>query len=393
MTPAELRALFPTLEKYVWLNAAASSPTARPVFDAMQGHLAETMQSGDLGYHRWARFKEELRARLATHLHASPHELAFTQSTSFGFHVIGQMLKARGITEVLTLETEFPSTTLPMLYDGLTMRGVRRRPDGSYPLADIANAVTPRTGAIAVSVVQYASGYRVDLEGLAALCRDRDLVFCLNAAQGLGQVPLDVKRLGVSFLAATSHKWFMGGYGVGMLFIDDEWLRETQLPMGGWLSVAPHEQFQTWMHATREDDATGFTARGTRIRQEAGALEVGGGAWVGLYGVDAALTLHEQLGVENTLAHNVSLQQVLREGLRSRGFTPNTPDTPETLSGICVVPVQGDPAEVVRTLVREAQIVTTARGGGVRISTHAYNSAEDVEQLLRAIDRLGIKPG
>lgn len=392
MTPAELRALFPTLEKYTWLNAAASSPTPRPVYEAMERHLAETMASGDLGYHRWARFKEDLRTRLATFLNASPHELAFTPSTSFGFHVIAQMLKAKGITEVLSLETEFPSTTLPMLYDGLTMRGVRRRPDGSYPLADIAGALTPRTGAVAVSVVQYASGYRVDLEGLAALCRERNLALCLNAAQALGQVPLDVKRLGAAFLAATSHKWFMGGYGIGLLYIDDAWLREVQLPMGGWLSVAPHEQFQAWMHATREDDAAGFIARGTRIRQEAGALEVGGGAWVGLYGVDAALTLHEQVGVENTLAHNVALQRQLRAGLRARGFTPNSPDAPETLSGICVVPVKGDPAETVRTLVREAQIVTTARGGGVRISTHAYNSPTDVEALLAAFDRLAIEP-
>lgn len=383
----------PPLGHSAWLNAAASSPLPSPVYAAMEAHLRETRDTGDLHYPAWARFKEATRARLAAFIGASPRELAFTPSTSFGFHVIAQMLRSRGVREVLTLEGEFPSTTLPMLYDGLTLRGVRPRPDGSYPVADLEAALTPHTGAVAVSVVQFASGYRVDLEGVARLCRDKGLHLCLNAAQGLGQVPIDVHALGASFLAATSHKWFMGGYGMGCLFIRGDWLDEVRLPFGGWLSVEPEVQFQTWAHAQRTDDATGFTAVGTRFRRDAAALEAGGGAWVGLYGVDAALALHEQVGVANTLAHNLALQHHLRAGLRARGFVPNAPDDPATLAGICVVPVAGPPLEVVRALLREAKVATTARGGGVRISTHVYNTTDDVDRLLVALDTLGVKPG
>jgi selenocysteine lyase/cysteine desulfurase len=393
MTPAELRGQVPLLAQYTWLNAAASSPTPAPVFAAMERHLRETQQSGDLGYPGWARFKEATRARLAAFIGATPRELAFTPSTSFGFHVIGQLLKARGVREVVTLEGEFPSTTLPLLYDGLRLRGVRARPDGSYPLADVEAALTKDTGAIAVSVVQFASGYRVDLPGVARLCRERGLHLCLNAAQGLGQVPIDVKALNASFLAATSHKWFMGGYGVGSLYVRSDWLDEVPLPFGGWLSVEPAEQFKTWAHAHRVDDETGFTAVSTKFRKDASALEAGGGAWVGLYGVDAALALHEQVGVANTLAHNQELQRELRARLRARGFVPNAPDDDATLSGICVVPVQGDPLEVVRALIREAKVVTTARGVGVRISTHVYNTVEDIDRLMVALDGLGVKPG
>jgi cysteine desulfurase/selenocysteine lyase len=393
MTPLELRALVPAANTFTWLNAAASSPTPRPVLDAMTAHLAETAERGDLGYPKWAAFKEQARARLARFIGASPAEVAFTPSTSFGFHVIAQLLKARGVEEVLTLESEFPSTTLPLLYDGLRLRAARPRPDGRYTLEDLEAALTPRTRAVAVSVVQFASGFRVDLEGLARLCRARGLTLCLNAAQGLGQAPVDVHALGASFLAGTSHKWLMAGYGVGCLYVAREWLDEVPLPLGGWLSVAPHEQFDAWVHAARTSDAHGFTAQGTRFRREASALEAGGGAWVGLAAVDAALALHEALGVDATLAHNIALQLALRAGLRARGFAPNTPDEAASLSGICVVPVQGPPQDVVRALVREAGVVTTARGPGVRISTHAYNTREDVERLLTAIDRLGVRPG
>jgi selenocysteine lyase/cysteine desulfurase len=393
MTPADLRGLLPTLKHYTWLNAAASSPLPQPVYEAMERHLAQSRDSGDLQYPAWARFKEGVRARLAAFVGATPTEVAFTPSTSFGFHVVGRMLEARGVREVLTLETEFPSTTVPLLYGDLVLRGVRPRADGSYPLADLERALTPETGAVAVSVVQYASGYRVDLEGLAALCRDRGLALCLNAAQSLGQVPIDFSALGATFLAGTSHKWLMAGYGQGMLVIKKDWLESTPLPMAGWLSVQPQEQFQPFVHAERDEDEDGFTAWGTRIRKEASALELGAGSWVGLHGLNAALALHEAVGGTTTLGHNVALQLELRRRLRDRGFVPNSPDEPATLSGICVVKVKGDPTEVVRALVREERLVTTARGGGLRLSTHVYNTLEDVERLLAALETLGVKPG
>jgi len=392
LTPADLRALFPALKTHTWLNAAASSPICQPVADALRAHLDETVARGDLGYPRWIAFKEAVRARAARFIGAEAKELAFTPSTSFGFHVIAELLRARGVEEVLTLEAEFPSTTLPLLHRGLTLRGVRARPDGSFPLDDLAAALTPRTRAVALSVVQYASGFRVDLAGLAQLCRDRGLTLALNAAQALGQVPVDVKALGASFLAATSHKWLMGGYGTGLLYIRQDWLDSTPLPLGGWLSVELAELWKPFSGATRVDDATGFTAKGTRFRADAASLEAGGGSWLGFFALDAALELHERVGVPVTLAHNLRLQQQLRAGLRARGFVPNAPDAAAHGSGICVVPVQGAPEDAVRALIREAGVVTTPRGGGLRISTHVFNDESDVERLLAAVDRLRVRP-
>lgn len=393
MTPAELRAHFPILQNFTWLNAAASSPSPLPVYEAMSTYLRETVDQGDLRYPAWARLKDEVRARLARFIGATPSEVGFTPSTSFGFHVIAQMLKARGITEVLTLETEFPSTTLPMLYDGLALRAVRVRGDGTYSLSDLEAALTPKTGAIAVSAVQFASGFRIDLKAVSELCKSRGLTFIINAAQGLGHVPLDVRGLGAHFLAATSHKWFWAGYGTGMLFIERSWLETVPLPFGGWLSVAPQDQFKSWSGAEVVDDERGFTATGTKFRKEASALEAGGGSWVGLHGVNAALSLHEAVGPQVTLAQVISLQLKLRERLRQAGFAPTTPDEPATVSGICVIPVQGTPLEVVRALLREANVATTARGAGVRLSTHVYNDESDVDRLMSALSRLGVKPG
>lgn len=390
-TPAEVRALFPSLEQYVWLNAAASSPLCTPVADAMRRHASECERQGDLGFSRWIAQKEAVRQRLAAFVGARPGEVAFTPSTSFGFHVVARCLKARGVTEVLTLEHEFPSTTVPLLFDGLTVRGVRRRPDGSYPLEDIEAALRPTTGAVAVSLVQFNSGYRVDVEGLARLCRDRRLPLALNGAQALGHLPLDFAALGASFLAMTSHKWLGAGYGTGMLVVADDWL-ET-LPMAGWLSVNPGAMWQAFPETTRTDDAHGFVATGTRVRREASVLEGGGGPWLNCQALEAALAVHESLGVETTFRHVQALQAQLRAGLRERGFSPNAPDDAACSSGICVVPVQGPPEDVVRALLKAHRVVTTPRGGGVRLSTHVFNTQDDVARALAAFDAVGARPG
>jgi len=391
MTPAEVRALFPSLQELVWLNAAASSPLCTPVANAMRQHVDDCERRGDLSFPRWLAQREAVRARLAAFVGAHPTEVAFTPSTSFGVHVIAQCLKARGVTEVLTLEHEFPSTTVPLLFGGLTVRGVRRRPDGSYPLDDIAAALRPSTGAVALSLVQFNSGFRVDVEGVARLCRDKRIPLALNGAQALGHVPIDVHALGASFLSMTSHKWLGAGYGTGMLVVAEPFL--DVLPMAGWLSVRPEALWQAFPETTRVDDAQGFVATGTRVRREASALEGGGGMWLNCHALDAALAVHEQVGVATTLAHVTGLQATLRAGLRSRGFSPNAPDDPAFASGICVVPVQGPPEDVVRALIKEARVVTTPRGGGVRISTHVFNTDEDVARLLAGFDAVGVKPG
>ncbi len=389
---SEARALFPALNERVWLNAAASSPPSSRVLEAMHAHLRETAESGDMRFAAWLQFKEQLRAKVAGFIKApAAKDVAFTPSTSFGLHVIAQCLKARGIDEVLVLESEFPSTTVPLLNAGLTLRGVRRRADGSAPVEDYEAALRPGTKAVAVSVVQFNSGYRIELEALARLCRDRGLALILNASQALGQVPIDVTSLGVSFMAAASHKWVGAGQTLGLLYVRPDWL-EGGLPMAGWLSMRPEAMWHSVPSETRTDDQHGFVSRGVKTRHDASALELGPTPWVVLYGLNAALELLESLGPECILEHNLKLQRVLRAGLRQRGFLPNAPDDAATGSGICVVPVSGDEHGAVRALLREASIMTSPRGGGVRISTHFYNDEDDVLKLLHAIDRLSIRP-
>ena len=392
MTPEALRALFPALRAQAYLNAAASSPLATPVVEAAVAQLRDAEAHGDAHFLRWLAFKEELRGRLARFLGAAPRQLAFTPSTSMSFCAVAELLWRRGVREVLTFEGEFPSTTVPLLRRGLALRVVKPRADGSYPLDDVERALAPGVGAVAVSVVQYASGFLTDAEGLSALCRARGLPLALNGAQAVGQVPVDVGAVGADFLCATSHKWLMGGHGTGLLYVKAGWLEELGLPWAGWFSPPDELRWQTFPGSATAPAEGGFTGSGVTTRREAAALEAGGGNWAALYGLGAGLGLHEAVGITVTRAHILGLQAQLRAGLRARGFVPNAPDDAARGSGICVVPVRGDALSAVRALLGEG-VAVTPRGGGVRLSTHVFNDAEDVARALAAIDRLGLKPG
>jgi cysteine desulfurase / selenocysteine lyase len=374
-SPDRVRALFPAALRACYLNAAASSPICLPVEPAAVQHWRETVEWGDVGWPQWLARRDEIRRQLARYLGATSREVGFLPSTSVGFHVAGWMLKRLGVRRIVTLAQEFPSTTIPLLHQGFSLKVVHPRPDGTYALEDIERALKGAQ-ALAASAVQYASGFRLDLAAVGRLCQRRGAYFALNAAQALGQVPVDVAAHRVDFLCAPSHKWMMGGYGVGLFFARRALIREVGLPWAGWLSVkAP----------MRMDNFAG--GGGLAVRAEASALEAGGPSYAGLFAFGAALDLHARLGIARVEKQIARLQRYLRGRLLERGLRPNAPQG----SGICVFPVHLDARRAARALAKKG-VVVSPRGGGLRVSTHVFNNEEDVDQLIWAIDKLRLRP-
>lgn len=390
MTPAELRAQFPALSSHVWLNAAAAAPLARPVAQAIRAFADGAEAHGDLGFRQWEATRERLRARLARLTGVAPAQVGLCGSTSHAMGIVARQLVAKGVREVVTLEGEFPSTTVPLLHAGLRLRVVPRGRDGGFEPEAIARAVTAQTGALAVSAVQFGSGYLVDLVALSALCRERGLSFVVNGAQALGQVPIDVTALGIDHLCSPSHKWLMGGWGVGVL-VTRAPLARPALPEAGWLSLPEGSQWNGLSGAHLELTPTATVATGVGLREDAAVVEAGVPPFAAQAGLEAALALVEAVGVETMRAQVLTVQRALRTLLRAEGFVPTTHDEERTLSGICVVKVQGNPDDAVRALLGEG-VVTTARAGGLRVSTHAFNTEADVEALGRALRAAGVRP-
>jgi selenocysteine lyase/cysteine desulfurase len=262
---------------------------------------------------------------------------------------------------VLAVEGEFPSVTQPFLARGCEVSFV---PQDDSPHDAIAAALRPETAAIAMSHVQYQSGRRYDLEVLRALAGDARLLF-VDATQSVGAV--SVAAGGADMLTASHYKWLCAGYGAGLVTLSERLLQRPS-PVFGWRSHADP-------YALDERDATPHPG--------AQRLEMGHPPFAPVLALGGALS-HLAQTVQDPWPRIAHLQSHLRAEMARLGLAP--PTTPEGHSGIAVIPAD-DPAGLKAALAQRG-IMASARAGSVRLSTHAFNSEDDVSAAVHALAEL-----
>lgn len=363
---AALRALYPALRKWTWLDAAATSPLATPVADAGRRLIAELEEDGDRGFLSWLAEEAAARRKVAALLEAKPEEIAFVPSSSHAMTYAAHFLRAEGARRVVTLRDEFPSSTVPFLALGYSVAFVEPRAGAEFALEEMAR--TLREGDVLVaSHVQYSTGFRADLAALGKLAAERRAQLVVNATQSLGALPVSVS-CGARFLCASGHKWLQAGHGASLMYLREPGAL-SGWPVSGWLGTKDPM-------AMRNDRFEPVA--------EAARLEGGVKSYLPIFMLSAALDLLERAGGPAESEQRIlGLAGRLRARMRERGFAPVC----EGQSGITVYPV-ADPAGVVRAL-RERRVAVSARGAGVRVSVHWYNAEADVDALVEAFAALG----
>lgn len=361
------RSQFPALESQTWVNAAGTSPLPLPVYERGRRFLEEVMLQGDRGFARWHEEIERTRGLVAGVFGFAPEEIAFTQGTSHSMNLVAGLLRSMGATTIVTLGSEFPSSTLPFLHQGFDVRFVE--PEGAaFSLERIAAALVPGVHALVASHVQFGTGWASDLHALGALCRERGVRFVVNATQSFGARPVPAGSAGADFVAATSHKWACAGYGCGLLAVRREILAAHRFPFAGWTSV---------------EQPFDMDNRRLSLKSTAAAAEVGTFAFDTAIRLGAALDVLMDPGFERIHERIVELTDRLRAGLRELGLEPITPDDRASRSGITCVKV-ADPAAAATSLAAR-QIFSSPRRGTLRIALHAYNDEADVDRTLEAL--------
>src|SRR6185436_6782123 len=178
-----------------------------------------------------------LAARLLGARHA--HEIAFVENTSAGLSLIAGGLDWKSGDNIVSAALEFPSNVYPWMQlgeRGVELRQVPER-DGRIDPDELLETLDERTRMVALSWVQYASGFRSDLGRIGAACRERGILFVVDVIQGLGALPLDVERDGVDVCAAACHKWLLGPEGVGLLYVSDRVIEQIRPIRSGWRSM------------------------------------------------------------------------------------------------------------------------------------------------------------
>ena len=361
----KIRCDFPITKRFTYLDHAAASPMPKPVHEAALRYYDELAGFADFSWNRWIARREEVRRKVASFIHAKPDEIAFTSSTSHGMNLIAELISCEG--EVLTNTMEFPATTIPWIYRRAKLKFLKPN-RGIISIDQLKQNLSPRIKTILTSFVQFQNGSRQDLAALGKIKGNR--FFVVNATQGFGYLPIDVKRAKIDFLTTNSYKWLMAGYGGGILYVNRKWIRKFKPSSAGWRSAPDPEAF---------DNRHAF------LKQEASRYEYGCPPFPHIFAIGAAIEYLSEIGISNVWKRIYALTHFLIDQLQKSGFKILSPLEPSFRSGIVVFSVK-NPEKLTNQLLAK-RIYVSARGGGIRVAPHIYNTEEEIKRLIQVLKK------
>jgi selenocysteine lyase/cysteine desulfurase len=373
MSLPDFRSHFPHIRHVAYLDHASVAPLNTPVLEAVSTYLEQRHATRPNNYRDVLPVIERARGRLAALIGAHVSRVDFAPNTSYAINILAQGLDWRPGDRVAVPDCEFPANVYPWL--GLANRGVEvdfiPAPDGTFSPDDVARALTPRTRVLAVSWVQFLSGFRCDLAALSALCRDRGVILSLDAIQGLGALRLDVAETPVDFLACGGQKWIMGMVGTGFFYVSEA-LQERLTPLRGWFNGPLH-----W------DELLAYSME---LHDDARRFRVGTLNNAGIVALDAALGLYFDAGPEAVQERVMTLAQYASHGLDALGLTRQGAADPAAASGIVAV-IHPDPDAALAAL-ESAGVQAAVRERRLRLSPTWYNTEEEIDLALDVLARL-----
>jgi len=359
----------------VYLNHAAVAPWPERTRLAVSRFAAENQLRGAQHYRHWLEVEQRLRGQLQRLINADDTgQIALLKSTSEGLSVIAHGLEWAPGDSIVTAREEFPSNRVA--WQSLAPQGVTTRlvelAGREDPEAALLEAVDDSTRLLSISAVQYADGLRMDLPRIGAFCRERGILFCVDAIQQLGALPFDVAAIGADFVVADGHKWLLSAEGLALFYCRGEHLERLRLHQYGWHMLADHSDY-TRLDWTPAVDATRF--------------ECGSPNMLGIHALSASLSLFEELGMDAIAAAIARHTTHLTDALAARGDCELlSPGDPSRRAGIVTFRSRRSDSQALYRALMAADVVCAARGGGVRLSPHFWHADADLDLALARVD-------
>lgn len=371
----DFAAKFPILDRMTFLNHAATAPLSGPAAEAFKQYAQYAATHSYVGSGCYEQL-DELRADAGRLINArGGHEIAFVPNTATGIALVAQGLPWREDDEVVLSNVEFPANRYP--WDDLKRRGVKvvevaQRPDYRIDEDDVINAITDRTRVVAISHVQFSTGFRIDLKRISEVAHQAGAYLCVDAIQSVGVLPVDVQAMGVDFLSADGHKWMLGPEGAGIFYCHEDLIEALHPALIGWTNMVDPMDFLNYKRSLRKDAQ----------RFEPGTRNI-----PGLLALHESIKLLLDAGAETVWSRIDALNQQVRPGLQNKGYKVLSPPEPQERSGI-VAFTPGDASVNVDKIAADLEsqdIIIAVRNGRLRVSPHFYNKPEQIERFLAAL--------
>ncbi|MBM3981874.1 MAG: aminotransferase class V-fold PLP-dependent enzyme [Planctomycetes bacterium] len=359
---------FPSLEGKTYLNSAAEGIPPLAVGEALQQYFADK-QLGMDGRKAHAAQWEAVKALTAEFYGLTPAEIGICSCASEAYNLAALALKLKKGDEVVVNDLDFPAGATPWLQPACpaTVK-VWRNLSGALRLEDLVPLLTPKTRLVTVSLVSFYNGFRITLpEVIGAIKKRSNALVAVDVTQALGRVPLDLT--GADLIVSSTHKWILASHGGGLVGVPKARTAEWTAPAGGWFNL------EDAFGANRFDKAVS--------KPGAASFSVGMPNYPAVYAIRAGLEYIKGVGVANIDAHARPLVLQCLEELKKLPVELLTPDEPEHIAGILAF--KHPKADELHAKLLKANVHVMSHAGRLRIAIHGYNTAQDVEKLVKEL--------
>jgi cysteine desulfurase / selenocysteine lyase len=377
----KLREDFPITKKYSYLATAAIAPIPIPLYNEVSRFYKDILNHGQTLWDEWETKMEQTRALYAEFVGAdSADQIAFTHSTSEGMNIIAHMLSDKGI--VISNELEFPSSNLPWLNkDKDNVKFVKAKDGNKILIEDIAKIVNQnnKTKTVLTSHVQYSTGFRQDLTELGRLTKEKGFYFVVNPTQSLGALYFNVRDFGIDFMASNGHKWMLSCFGIGAIYIKRNYLKDLNNYKPSFFSEFGQKRRENFDNNMKID-----------VSNTATRFELATPHFPNIFALNAAIRYISKIGIKHIERRILNLTDYLIGSLQKMKLEILSPiEEKKYRSGIILFKARKKkPADIVMELEKRNNIIVSARGKGIRVSSHLYNNEDDIDKLISSLKRI-----
>jgi len=363
---------FPVTDEIIFFDHARVAPLPKRVQQAVTTFVNEATQFGTAHYNSWVQEIECTRKKFSQLINADPEEVAFVKNTSEGISNVANGFDWKQGDNVIIPDIEFPANVYP--WWNQKQRGVETRMvksvEGRVLFDDLIKQVDDRTRVLSISSVECNSGFRTNLNRLGTFCKEKGILFFVDAIQSLGVLPMDVKKDHIDFLSADGHKWMLSVEGLGGFYISKNVVERVRPTTMGWGNVLNAEDFMDY-------DCT--------IKKDAKKFEEGTPNTLSIHAFGAALELLLEEGINNIEKRLMSLGDFIIDELNRRNIKIYSSTLLAERSGNISFILNKDISSLYSFMLNN-KVKLTVRDGLIRLSPHFYNNKDEVLQVLNLLD-------